>query len=126
MDIQAFKSGIVEGSAYSYEMIKKAAIWGGRKIQLGFTNYLVPAVKAIWSWSASSFNILKDAVHTGPGCLFAMAAVFFVAGVTAFKIADCKALEDNVCAMTAWKALGIIAFVGTTVAIGFGISTMAV
>lgn len=124
MDIQAIKIVIKETAEQGCKALKQAAIWGGRKIQIGFTNYLVPAIKALWIWSANTLSLLKEAVNTGPGSLFAFSGVLFIAGVTAFKIADCKAIEESAIAMASWKALGIIAFVGATIAAGFALAAV--
>lgn len=124
MDIHAVKEGIVGGAKSTYHAVKDFVIWGGHKVQAGYTNYLVPTVKALWSFASNALRSVLQFVRTTHGTAFAIATGLFVVGLTAFKIAQHTAYDEDLVARAAWRALGITAFIGATVATGFGIAAV--
>lgn len=126
MDIQAIKTDIATYAAAALHVAKEYALWAGHKIQIGISNHLIPTVKSILAWVAAHFKTFKTFVQTGPGMVFAISTGIFLLGIAAFKIADHKAYEEDLLAKTAWKTLGIFAFVSATVFTSFGIATFAV
>lgn len=125
MDVHMLKTSAIEAATVSYEAFKSAALWCGRKIQIGYADYLVPAIRSVWSWGCQELVSLKNPLSAGSRSVFGAAAILFFLGIAAFKIADCKAYDENSCAITAWKAAGIFAFFGATVLAGIGISVIA-
>jgi hypothetical protein len=117
---------IVKNAVVASHAIKDFAVWSGHKIQLGYSNYLVPAIKTLWNATASSLKSLFQLMKNGHGLTFAIAGGLFVAGIAAFKIADHQAYEQDAVSKAAWKTLGIAAFVTATVATSVAIASLIV
>jgi hypothetical protein len=104
--------------------MQQFAIWGGRQIRSGFVNYLVPAIKMIWTNARLAAKNLIDAVSHGHGLAFSIAGGLFVTGVAAFKLAEHYAYEQDLVAKAAWKTVGVAAFVGATAAVSVAIASL--
>lgn len=124
MNIEAIKASVTTNIQHTFDIGKQFVSWCGHKLQTGFTNYLLPFIQRAWTWAAANFTHVRNLIKTGPGATFAVAATLFLAGVAAFKIADHKAHEENIIAKTAWKALGISAFVCATMTTSLGIAAV--
>jgi hypothetical protein len=126
MDMQPIVDTATAYTSLALCAVRDAAVWGGRKIQSGYVNYLVPAVKYLWSNALSLIKTMVQSIKQGHGLAFAIAGSFFVFGIAAFKIADRHAYEQDLVSKAAWKTLGITSFVLATVVTSTAIASIVV
>lgn len=126
MNIQAI-NGIVSSANSVYGAVKNFVSWGGHKIQLGFSNYMVPTIKSLWSSAAASFKNIFNFLKTGPGVAIAAAAGLFVFGIAALRISSQKDYDEqeNKISQTVWKAIGATSIAAATATAGIGIALIA-
>lgn len=123
MHIESFKNLSFNTNA-ALETIKEYAIWGGHQISKGFTNYIIPAIQALWSYACTAFNTLKNNYQAAPATTFALASALFLGGIAAFKLADRKSCEDSIITRRAYEILGITAWTGAVAATIVGIAAI--
>lgn len=126
MNIQTAANKIIHGAQDVIDATGYYIIWVGHEIRLLSSNYVVPALKKLWSGAMKAAHFVQNLVKAGPKIPLGIAAGLFLTGVMAFKMVDRKANEDDVIAKTAWKALGIAAFVGATLATSIGIAAICI
>lgn len=97
------------------------ASWAGSKIQSGCVKYLMPVVEKLNFVALKVLRGLENFLERGPAPIFALAAGLFLAGVSAFKLADRKAYEEDAFAKTTWKTIGIACFLAATAVTSCGI-----
>jgi len=124
MNITSIQGTFVEVAKSAYKATKEIALWGSHLVKVGITDYLTPLIKTLWASASSGLRTLNGIVKSAPGPTFGIAAALFIAGMAAFKIADHKAYDEDLVSKTAWKALGITAFVGATAITSIGIATL--
>ena len=125
MTIQSVQSGFIQFCSTVYNATKVATLWLGRNIQLGFNNYVVPLLKAVWASTLPYLVSLKNLIVTGKCPPLLVAAILFAVGIASFKIVDRKAYEDNTTAMKAWTSVGIVSFIGMTIFATLGIGSIS-
>lgn len=110
VSINGIKDGFVSGLHSSGSGIKNCVKWGGRKIQNGFSHYLVPAVKKTWQVISKSFDKTVAFFRTGYG----LGTLAGIAGLTFFAISETEALsgDENRPYRYALLALTAISLVG--------------
>ena len=94
MTISAIKDGIVSGLGTAFTAVKDAVIWCGHKISYGFTNYVVPFVKAVWAGTLVVLAKVFAFLRTG----FGLGTLGITAG------AALLAIENNLSKETHWAA----------------------
>lgn len=67
--------------------IKTGALWAGRTIKVGFTDYLVPAIKKIWPAVQKLFQKAWAFIKTAPGLGTLGCIIGVAAGVSLLAIA---------------------------------------
>lgn len=120
MDIEPIINQMSAFAIHAYEVTKAGVIWGSHIVKEGYSRYAIPAAEKLLDVAKAAFTLLQNLIKTGPGLIFALAGSLLLAGVTAFKLADRKAYEEDMLAKTAWKTVGIIAFVSSTALTGLG------
>ena len=123
MEIQPIINKLASTSSEAYQMGRTGILWMGHSIEKVYTLYGVPTMEKLSSLAMITFNYSKQLLRTQPGAVFALAGGLLLIGVTAFKIADRKAYEDDMFARTAWKTAGIATFVAATALTSFGMFT---
>jgi hypothetical protein len=126
MNIQIIKDEAIKTAALFFHTIEDFALWSGHKIQLGFTNYLVPAIQEAWARSIKGMQFLFQFMKNSPASPFIIAGSLFCLGVVAFKFGDHHAYQQDLISKTAWRSLGVAAFVGATVITSIGIASLTV
>jgi len=111
-------------AATSYEYAQTAASWGGHLISEGYTRVAVPVAEKVAEFAIYAFEIFKQALESGPGPVFAMAGGLLLVGITAFKMADLKAYEQDNLAKSLWQTVGVVSFIGATALGVFGVTTI--
>lgn len=114
MDIQPIFNPLVKIASKAFEVGKKGILSGIYVVQAGYSRYAMPAAEKLSSLANVFFNLLQRLFQAGPGFIFALAGGLMIAGVTAFKLADRKAYEDDMLIKTVWKTAGVIAFISAT------------
>ena len=114
MDIQPIANQISTCASKVYQVGKTGVLACGHVAKVGYSRYAIPAAEKLSAVAAVLFNLLQKLVQTGPGIIFALAGTLLLAGITAFKLADRKAYEEDRLAKTAWKTVGIMAFISAT------------
>lgn len=126
MNIQVIKNGIVSGAATAFRALKSATIWGGHKIQAGFSDYLVPTIKSLWAVALVGLTKIAQFLKTGPGMAFSAAAGLFLTGNYLLKLTQENEYDDRPATRTALTALGITSVIAATLATAVGVSAVAV
>jgi hypothetical protein len=127
MKLQGITNGIVSHAHGAYGAIKDFVFWGGHKIRAGFANYLVPAIKAVWTGLTAGTSNVVHFLRTGPGVVFTVAAGLIVAGFAAYRLSYHPNYEGEEQQTTrlALRALGGAALASATLAAGAGIAMIA-
>lgn len=120
MEIQPIINTVATTAATTYESARTAIFWFGHTIKQTYAVYAGPTIEKLSTLAMIAFNYARQALRTQPSAVFALAGGLLFVGVTAFKIADRKAYEDDVFARTAWKTAGIATFVAATALTSFG------
>lgn len=84
MSIQSIKTTIVKAAVTTGQAVKSAAVWLGRTIKSGFNNYLIPAIKKIWSYIAPLLRAVFSFLRTG----FGLGAVVALGGLILHEVAE--------------------------------------
>lgn len=121
MDIQPIINQISSFATHAYETTKIGALWCGHAIKVGYAQYAIPAAGKLSKIAIKAFDLFQQLLKSGPGVIFAIAGVFMLAGISAFKLADRKDYEEDMLAKTAWKTTGIAAFITATALTSFGL-----
>lgn len=121
MDINIIANQTKAFAIKAYELSKAGVIWSGHFIKISYSDYAIPAAKKLSEVAVIAFNLLQRLIRTGPGMIFALSGTLLLVGVTAFKLADRKAYEEDLLAKTAWKTVGIAAFISATALSSLGI-----
>lgn len=124
MHIQPALDKIAQCTTQIYETGKAFVLWGGHKIQAGISLYVIPAAQKLYELAVSSLYALGRMIKNGPGAILVIATALFATGIAAFKMADREAYEDNLLAQTAWKTLGVTAFISATAFTSLGIAAI--
>lgn len=123
MDIEAIAVQLTSLADQAYNAGKVGILWCGRTIKAGYSQYAVPAIEKLSTLALFCMNQLQKLMLAGPGKIFALAGGMLFLSVTAFKIADRKAYEDDAFARNAWKTAGIAAFIASTALTSIGLFT---
>lgn len=123
MDMESITVRLTAFADHAYEASKAGISWCGCKAKAGYAQYAIPAMEKISTLAIVCFNQLQKLMLAGPGKIFALAGAVLFLSITAFKIADRKAYEEDTFARTAWKTAGITAFIGSTALTSLGIFT---
>ena len=124
MNIQTAANKMIHGAQDVIDAASHFIVWAGHEIRLISSNYVAPALKKLWAGAMKVAHFVQNLVKAGPKIPFGIATALFLTGVMAFKMVDRKANEDDVVVKTAWKVLGIAAFVGATLATSIGIAAI--
>lgn len=124
MDIPFIRDQVLERASAFAEVVKETAIWGGRRVQSGISNYLIPAINTIWMQSVQAIRTAVLCLQSSAYTSFSIAGTLFVISLAAFKISDSHIYHENMWAKASWKSLGLAALVASTVATGFGIAVI--
>ena len=114
MEIQPIINKLASTSTEAYQTGRTTLLWMGHTIKKTYVLYAGPTIEKLSTLAMIAFNHSKQLLRTQPGAVFALAGGLLFVGVTAFKIADRKAYEDDRFARTAWKTAGIATFVAAT------------
>lgn len=118
MSILAIKNGIVSGVTNTFEAVKGFVAWGGRSIQSGYSNYLIPAIKSVWTGFINGLKATGNFLRTGPGIGFTAAAGLVAFGLSALRLSTSKDYvdADHRISQAAWRAIGLASFGAAAVA----------
>jgi hypothetical protein len=111
-------------ASQAYENSKEKLVWCGHALKKGYAKYAVPTAEKLSALALKSFNQFQKMAQNSPSMILGIASGLLLIGVTAFKIADRKAYEENVFAKTAWKTAGIAAFISATAVTSVGLYTV--
>lgn len=126
MNIQVIKDGLISGATQTYNAIKSGLIWGGHKVQAGFSNYLVPTINSLWSMAVAGLTKIAQFLKTNTGMAFGAAVSLLLVGNYLIKLSQSNNYDDNPSARTALTALGITAVAAAVLAAGVGVTTAGV
>lgn len=121
VDIESIKSQITIYTKQAYEAAKVGILWCGCTAKAVYSQYAIPATEKLSAIAIFCFNQLQKLMLAGPGKIFALAGGVLLLSITAFKIADRKAYEEDAFARTVWKTAGIATFIGATALTSVGI-----
>jgi hypothetical protein len=124
MSLQSIVNETAHLAHVALEAVKTGVSWAGHKITTGYSLYAIPAAKKVSDLASIGFKLLQNLMKSGPGFIFALAGSLLLVGITAFKLADRKASEDDVLVKTAWKTVGIVAIISATALSSLGIYTL--
>lgn len=120
MEIQPIINKLASSTTDAYQTSRTGILWLGHTIKKGYTLYAAPTIEKLSTLAMISFNYSRQVLRTQPVAAFALSGGLLFIGITAFKIADRKAYEDDMFARTAWKTAGIATFIAATALTSFG------
>lgn len=107
MDCASVKTSILNGLATAYESTKTFAIWLGRKVSVGWTEYGVPFFKILGSWLRTGFGI-------------GTVGVIVASILLGFAVSNIPSTAGKVCLAVA----AALCFIGAGVALAFGTAVL--
>lgn len=126
MDIQTIAGGIANGAQAVLQTAGDIVLWSGRTIQYGFTNYIVPAIKALWSASGTILFEAAKFLQSSAGIALSLSAGLFVTGRFIWNMTGADIYEDNAPMRSTLAALAVSVYTGAVLAAGYGISGLIV
>lgn len=120
MNISAIKDGIVSGLGTAFTAVKNAVIWCGHKVSVGFSNYVVPFVKAVWAGALVVFAKVFAFLRTG----FGLGTLGLSAGAALLAIEGKLSKDTHWAASVALKVAAASLFVLAGAAITLGTVTV--
>lgn len=123
--IQEIAGTIAQTVSLILEKGEQYVIWGGHHVKNLISDYMVPATDKLKEVADKAWRLFDSLVKTGPGGIFALSGLLFVAGIAAFKLADKKAYEEDTLIKGMWKAVGVTAFIAATAFASLGIVVYA-
>jgi hypothetical protein len=121
MDIESVATQLTLYANQAYEIARASIVWSGHTAKTYYSQYAIPAAEKLSTLAVFCFKQLQKLVLAGPGKIFALAGGVLFLSITAFKIADRKAYEEDPFARTVWKTAGIAAFMSATALTSVGI-----
>lgn len=123
--IQEIAGTISQTVSLILEKGEQYVIWGGHHVNNLIADYMVPVTDKLKEVADKAWRLFDALVKTGPGGIFALSGLLFVAGIAAFKLADKKAYEEDTLIKGMWKAVGVTAFIAATAFTSLGIVVYA-
>lgn len=124
MNAQSIASQITTFSSQAFKTNKMSVLWLGHTIKVNFSRYGIPVAEKLSQLALIAFSYFQKLLRSRPGFIFIAAGGVLLLGITAFKLADRKDYEENMLAKTAWKSVGIIAFISATALTSLGMTTL--
>jgi hypothetical protein len=123
--IQEIAGTILQTVAQVLEKGEQFAVWGGHHVKNLIADYMIPATEKLKEVAEKAWQLFDTLVKSGPGGIFALSGMLFLAGIAAFKLADKKAYEEDTLIKGMWKAVGVTAFIAATAFTSLGIVVYA-
>lgn len=126
MDVESIAKQLSIFADEAYDVAKTSILWCGHTATIYYSEYAIPAAEKLSELALFCFSQLQKLVLAGPGKIFALAGGVLFFSITAFKIADRKAYEEDPLTRTVWKTIGITAFLAATALTSIGIFAVSV
>jgi hypothetical protein len=114
MSVKRVQADLIAFSTVAVETTKRFAQWSGHHIRVGFHDYVIPMVVALWAKAVPLFVNAKRVFLASQYQSLLLPIVLFVVGITAFRIADRKAYEEHPYTHKFCNAVGTLSFIAMT------------
>lgn len=108
MNIHPYIENAIHVAKEACKSGKETAIWFGHKVSCIMNDHILPTLRNIGTVALANFRTFQQYAAKNLGQAFVISGAFFVAGLGAFEIANNN--KPGI-ARTAWKTVGLAAFI---------------